>query len=140
MTLDKRFESDMSNFVEITCAVAPGKSAPLFDLDLWERRLFRADKVGLTLDGGNDETEFEVGRQKFVGQELQRGGVLVRPALSLGGTGTLRIVENPDGRESGQHRDRHTANAVQVHTFREVLTIEPMDGFNAGKYLSGGFH
>lgn len=140
MTLDKGFEGDVGDFIEKSRAVAVGQTASVLHLYLWERRLFRADEPAFAVDIGNGKTEFEVYRQQFVSKKFQGGGVLERAALSLGHATALRIIENPDSRKCGQHRHRHTADAVQVDPARQVAAVKPMYGLDAGKYLSGGFH
>lgn len=130
----------MGDFIEKSRAVTVGQTASVLHLYLWERWLFRADEPAFAVDIGNGKTEFEVYRQQFVCKELQRGGVLERAALSLGHTTALRIIENLDSRKRGQHRHRHTADAVQVNPAWQVAAVKPMYGLDTGKYLSGGFH
>lgn len=131
-----RLDGDVLNFVGISGGIARRYAGLLIALHLRLRRFERADKIGLTVNIGNDKTERGRPGKFLRSQELQGGGVLVPGTVLLGLALALRLVEELYRVNVGQDDPRHSADGRQVNAPRQVSAIDPADGLYTGKYLS----
>ena len=135
-----RLDGDVLNFVGITGGIARRYAGLLIALHLRLRRFERADKIGLSVNIGNDESERGRPRKFLRSQELQGGGVLVPGTVLLGLALALRLVEELYRVNVGKDGHRHAADGREVNAPRQVSAIDPADSLYSGKYLCRSPH
>lgn len=123
----QRLDGDVLNFVGITGGIARRYAGLLIALHLRLRRFERADKIGLSVNIGNDESERGRPGKFLRSQELQGGGVLVPGTVLLGLALALRLVEKLYRVNVRKDGHRHAADGREVNAPRQVSVIDPAD-------------
>jgi len=127
-----RLDGDVLNFVFISGGIARRYAGLLIALHLRLRSFERADKIGLSVNIGNDESERGRPGKFLRSQELQGGGVLVPGTILLGLALALRLIEELYRVNVGQDGHRYAADGREVNAPRQVSAIDPADGLNSG--------
>ena len=127
-----RLDGDVLDFVRESGGIARRYAGLLIALHLRLRRFKRADKIGLSVNIGNDESERGRPRKFLRSQELQGGGVLVPGTVLLGLALALRLIEERYRVDIRKDSHRHTADSREVNAPRQVSAIDPADSLYSG--------
>ena len=140
MARHERFNRLVRDFVDATGTVAVGIAERDCEFDHRERRFTSTDDVGVTVYGGNDESEMLFERQQVLRGELQFRRVRSVAAVVLRDTLTSRFIEERHIVNVGEDGHRHHSDATQRDVIHKVLTPHPANLLNSRQYLCSSLH
>lgn len=135
MARHERFNRLVRDFVDEAGTVAVGIAERDGEFDHRERRFTSTDDVGVTVNGGNDESKVFFQRQQVLRGELQFRRVRAIAAFVLRDTLAGRFIEERHIVNLGEYRHRHHRNATQSDVIHKVLTPYPANLLNSRQYL-----
>lgn len=135
MARHERFNRFVRDFVDEAGTLAVGIAERDGEFDHRERRFTSTDDVGVTVNGGNDESKVFFQRQQVLRGELQFRRVRAVAAVVLRDTLASRFIEERHIVNFGENRNRHHRNATQSDVIHKVLTPYPANLLNSRQYL-----
>ena len=135
MARHERFNRFVRDFVDEAGTLAVGIAERDGEFDHRERRFTGTDDVGITVNGGNDESKVLFQRQQVLRGELQLRRVRAVAAVVLRDTLASRFIEERHIVNLGKYRHRHHRNATQSDVIHKVLTPYPANLLNSWQYL-----
>lgn len=140
MARHERFNRLVRDFVDESGTVAVGIAERDGESDRRERRFTSTDDVGVTVYGGNDESEMLFERQQVLRGELQLRRVRAVAAVVLRDTLASRFIEERYIVNVGKNRDRHHSDATQSDVIHKVLASHPANLLDSRQYLFRSSH
>ena len=135
MARHERFNRLVRDFVYESGTVAVGVAERDGEFDHRERRFTSTDDVGVTVYGGNDESEMLFQRQQVLRGELQLRRVRAVAAVVLRDTLASRFIEERHIVNFGEYRHRHHRDATQSDVIHKVLAPHPANLLDSRQYL-----
>ena len=140
MARHERFNRLVRDFVDESGTVAVGIAERDGEFDHRERRFTSTDDVGVTVYGGNDESEMLFQWQQVLRGELQLRRVRAIAAVVFRDTLASRFIEERYIVNVGKNRDRHHSDATQSDVIHKVLASHPSNLLDSRQYLFRSSH